>query len=216
MPHARPYVVGFAGGTNSGKSTFVRNLVESIGLGQVAVLRHDVYYRHRPELSFDEREQVNYDHPDSLETDLFLKHLKQLRARQAVEQPIYDFAQHLRSSEVERVSPAPLVFVEGILVLHESRLRALMDLKVFLDVDADVRLLRRINRDIAERGRTLQSVTRQYQETVRPMHERFVQPSCRHADLVVLHGGENQPAAQVLLDHLNSLVSSNTTGASWK
>lgn len=202
----RPFVVGFAGGTNSGKTTFVHYLEAELGAGQVAVLRHDAYYRHRPELALSERQRINYDHPDSLETELCHQHLQELLAGQPIPMPVYDFSVHLRSDAVEWVQPAPLVFVEGILVFCEPVLRDEMDLKVFVDVEADIRVLRRINRDIAERGRTLDSVQRQYLETVRPMHDHFVQPSQQFADLVVLHGGENRAAAQVLLDHLRSLT----------
>lgn len=202
----RPFVVGFAGGTNSGKTTFVQHLETELGSRQVAVLRHDAYYRHRPELTLSERQRINYDHPDSLETELCLEHLQGLLAGQSVPMPVYDFSVHLRSDAVEWIHPAPLVFLEGILVFCEPSLREEMNLKVFVDVEADIRVLRRIHRDIAERGRTLDSVERQYLETVRPMHDHFVQPSQQFADLVVLHGGENQVAAQVLLDHLRSLI----------
>ena len=182
-----PVIVGIAGGSGSGKTTMAESLVGQLD-GPVAVVQHDAYYRHTPELSFEARSQVNYDHPASLETELLVEHLVSLRAGASVEKPSYDFARHLRSDEVVVIDPAPVIVVEGILVLAEPDLRAKLDLKVFVDTAPDIRLARRIKRDIEERGRTVSSVIGQYFATVRPMHLEFVEPSKAHADLVV--GGE--------------------------
>jgi uridine kinase len=180
-------IVGIAGGSGSGKSTISRWLVERLP-GQVSVVQHDSYYRHSPELSFEERAAVNYDHPDSLDSALLVEHLRLLRAGGTVERPTYDFARHLRAAEAVVVEPVAIVVVEGILVLAEPELRRQLDLKVFVDTAADIRLARRIERDIHERSRTVSSVIGQYFATVRPMHVQFVEPSKSHADLVV--GGE--------------------------
>lgn len=183
---ASPLIIGVAGGSGSGKTTIADALIEAID--GVASIKHDAYYRHQPHLSFEERSRVNYDHPDSLETDLLVGHLESLRSGQPVHQPVYDFAQHLRSPESVVVAPAPVVVVEGILVFAEAPLRSLMDLKVYVDTDPDLRLARRLERDIHERGRTTESVLAQYLATVRPMHEEFVEPSKRHADIIIPGG----------------------------
>lgn len=183
---ARPLVIGIAGGSGSGKTTVAEALVDA--MDGVAYIRHDDYYRHRPDLTFEERTRVNYDHPDAFETELLVEHLTMLRAGTAVRRPVYDFTTHLRAAEVVELQPAPVVVVEGILVLAENRLRRLLDLKVFIDTDPDVRLARRIQRDIRERGRTVESVLEQYFQTVRPMHLQFVEPSKRFADIIIPEG----------------------------
>lgn len=183
---ASPLIIGVAGGSGSGKTTIAEALRDAID--GVAWIKHDAYYRHLPHLSFEQRSRVNYDHPDSLETDLLVEHLESLRAGQPVEQPVYDFARHLRSDDVVVVAPAPVVVVEGILVFADASLRSLMDLKVFVDTDADLRLARRLERDIRERGRTTESVLAQYLATVRPMHDEFVEPSKKHADIIIPGG----------------------------
>lgn len=166
--------------------------------GQVALLQHDAYYRHMPQLSFDDRTRVNYDHPSSLETELLVEHLEMLRSGKAVDRPIYDFASHLRSEDVVRVEPARVVVVEGILVLAEPELRSELDLKIFVDTDPDLRLARRLQRDIDERGRTVQSVIGQYFDTVRPMHLEFVEASKRYADLIIPEGYNPRAVATVV------------------
>ena len=193
----RPLFIGLAGGSGSGKTTIAEELVERLQ-GRVAVLHHDAYYRHRIDLSFEERTRVNYDHPNSLETELLIAHLEDLRMGLAVEHPVYDFTKHLRAPETIRIEPATVVVVEGILVLSEPELRSELDLKIFVDTDADLRLARRIQRDIDERGRNLDSVLSQYFSSVRPMHLEFVEPSKRYADLIIPEGYNPNALATVV------------------
>ena len=189
---ARPFVVGVAGGSGSGKSTICEAIVDRIGTEHVALIAHDAYYRHRPEISYEERTKVNYDHPDSLETELLLAHLESLAAGETIQHPRYDFTLHLRRSRTLPIPPRPVILIEGILTLVEPDLREMLDLRVFVDTDADLRVLRRVGRDMRERGRSLESVVAQYQATVKPMHEQFVEPSKRHADLVIPEGYNRQ------------------------
>jgi uridine kinase len=182
-----PLVIGIAGGSGSGKTTVASAVVAGLR-DRAGVIEHDAYYRHRPELSFEERARVNYDHPDSLETGLLVRHLQELRSGNPIERPVYDFANHLRSEETVEVVPARVIVVEGILVLAVPALRDVLDVKVFVDTDADLRLARRLQRDMEERGRTFESVISQYFETVRPMHLEFVEPSRRHADRIISEG----------------------------
>ncbi len=193
----RPIFIGIAGGSGSGKSTIAESVVDHLE-GKVALVQHDSYYRHMPELSFDERTRVNYDHPSSLETELLVKHLVALRSGEQIERPVYDFANHLRSSETVPVIPARVILVEGILVLAEPELRSELDLKIFVDTDPDVRLARRLQRDIEERGRTVESVIDQYFATVRPMHLEFVETSKRYADLIIPEGFNPRAVATVV------------------
>jgi uridine kinase len=181
-----PLIIGIAGGSGSGKTTIAEALVEAIS--GVAFIKHDAYYRNQPHLTFEERSRVNYDHPDSLETDLLVRHLEALRKGQPIDQPVYDFSQHMRSDATVTIAPAPVVVLEGILVLADAGLRGLMDLKVYVDTAADLRFVRRLDRDIKERGRSTDSVLEQYLSTVRPMHEEFVEPSKRHADIIIPGG----------------------------
>jgi uridine kinase len=192
-----PLFIGIAGGSGSGKTTIAQSVVERLE-GRVALVQHDAYYRHMPQLSFEERTRVNYDHPASLETELLVKHLVALRSGEAIEKPVYDFANHLRSSETVLVAPAQVIIVEGILVLAEPELRSELDLKIFVDTDPDLRLARRLERDIEERGRTVQSVIEQYFDTVRPMHLEFVEASKRYADLIIPEGYNSRAVATVV------------------
>jgi len=197
-----PLVIGIAGGTGSGKTTVAAKLAAAIPAGRCVVIDHDAYYRDQSPLAPHERDQVNYDHPSALESDLLARHLADLRAGRGVDVPIYDYATHTRRVQVRRVEPAPLVIVEGILVFVEAPLREQMDIKLFVDTDADIRLMRRIRRDLEQRGRTFQSVRDQYYATVRPMHLEFVEPSKRHADLVIPEGGDNRVAIELILGRL--------------
>ena len=201
-----PLVIGVAGGSGSGKTTVVRRIVESLGDDQVTVLEHDRYYRDRNDLRLEERAALNYDHPDSLETDLLVRHLHELRDRRPVEAPVYDFARHARQAITVPVVPRKAIIVEGILIFSDAALRALMDIKVFVDADADTRFIRRLQRDVADRGRTVPSVIEQYLGTVKPMHLEFVEPSKRYADIIVPVGGHNTVAIDMLLTLIRSLA----------
>jgi uridine kinase len=200
-------VVGVAGGSGSGKTTVVRKIVESVGASHVTVLEHDRYYRDRLDLGLEERAALNWDHPDSLETDLMVRHLRELRQGQPIDVPRYDFARYGREQASERVSPRPTIIVEGILIFADPDLRRLMDVKVFVDTDDDIRLIRRLERDTTERGRTVRSVIDQYLGTVKPMHRDFVEPSKRYADVILPQGGHNAVAIDMLLTLIRSLAS---------
>jgi len=199
-------VIGVAGGSGSGKTTVVRRIVDSQGTEDVTVLDHDRYYRDRNDLRFEERAALNYDHPDALETDLMVRHLHDLRAGRAVHIPSYDFSRHARLSSTAAVEPRRVIIVEGILVFVDQALRAQMDIKVFVDTDADTRFIRRLKRDVAERGRTMESVIDQYQTTVKPMHLEFVEPSKRYADIIIPLGGHNTVAVDLLLTLVRSVT----------
>ena len=205
-PAPKPLVIGVAGGSGSGKTTVVRRIVESIGDGQVVVLDHDRYYRDRNDLRLEERAALNYDHPDSLETDLLVQHVQALGDGRSVDAPIYDFARHARQASTEPVSPRRAIIVEGILIYTDAALRRLMDVKVFVDTDDDTRFIRRLQRDISERGRTVQSVIDQYLSTVKPMHLEFVEPSKRYADIIIPQGGHNAVAIDMLMTLIRSLT----------
>ena len=203
---SEPIVIGVAGGSGSGKTNVVRTIVESLGPEQVIVLEHDRYYRDRNDLRLEERAALNYDHPDSLETDLMVAHLHALRAGQPVELPVYDFARFERKATRETAEPRRAIIVEGILIFTDAELRRLMDVKVFVDTDADTRFIRRLQRDITDRGRTVQSVIDQYLGTVKPMHLDFVEPSKRYADIIVPQGGHNAVAIDMLLTLIRGLA----------
>jgi len=204
--HAGSVVIGVAGGSGSGKTTVVRRIVESLGNDQVTVLEHDRYYRDRSDLRLEERAAMNYDHPDSLETDLMVRHLEALRSGSAVEVPVYDFARYARVPATDLAQPRRAIIVEGILIFTDAALRSLLDVKVFVDADDDIRFIRRLRRDVAERGRTMESVIEQYLNTVKPMHLDFVEPSKRYADIIVPQGGHNTVAIDMLLTLIRSLA----------
>ena len=198
-------VIGIAGGTGSGKTTLTRRIQQVFG-EDVSVVYHDNYYKAHPNMTYDERSALNYDHPDAFDTDLLVEDLKALCAGQTIQCPVYDYAIHNRSQETVTVRPTKVVIVEGILIFHDPALRELMDIKIFVDTDADVRILRRILRDVKERGRSLDSVIDQYLTTVKPMHQQFVQPSRQYADLVVLDGGHNLVALDMIVQRVRSHV----------
>ncbi len=205
-PQSHPLVIGVAGGSGSGKTTVVRKIVESLGPDRVTVLEHDRYYRDRPDLRLEDRAALNYDHPDELETDLMVRHLAELREGRAVDVPLYDFTRYARRTTTETLLPRRAIIVEGILVFADAALRRLMDVKVFVDTDDDTRVIRRLQRDVAERGRTMQSVIEQYLGSVKPMHLEFVEPSKRYADVIVPQGGHNSVAIDLLLTMIRSLI----------
>ncbi len=190
-------VIGIAGGSGSGKTTLMKNLVEKFS-DNVTVISHDNYYKRHDELTYDQRCLINYDEPDAFETELMAAHLDALRHGQAIDCPVYDYTVHNRSDETVRIEPKPVIIVEGILIFENAPLRELMDIRIFVDTDADVRLCRRIKRDVNKRGRTLESVLTQYQQTVKPMHEKYVEPSKKYANLVVPEGGKNQVALEMI------------------
>jgi uridine kinase len=196
------FVLGVAGGTGSGKTTVAEKILQGLPAGAAALIDHDSYYRDRSHLPREQRSAINYDHPDAIETELLVAHLGELRAGRAVEIPRYDFREHARRADTRRVEPSPVIIVEGILVLAEERLRAAIDLKLFVDTDADIRLMRRMRRDMEQRDRTFDQVHDQYFSTVRPMHLQFVEPSKRFADLIIPEGGENRAALDAILGGL--------------
>ncbi len=194
-------VIGIAGGSGSGKTTLMKNLLARFQ-DDVTVLSHDNYYRPYEELTIEERRKVNYDHPDAFDTDMMIEHLRCLKDGQAIECPVYDYTTYSRTKETTRLEPSKVILVEGILIFENKTLCSLMDIKIFVDTDADVRLIRRIRRDVAKRGRSLESVLSQYLATVKPMHEQFVEPSKKNADLVVLEGGKNLVALEMIIDRI--------------
>ena len=199
-------VIGIAGGTGSGKTTIARKIQSALPVDRVDRIEHDSYYRDRPEMTYDERCSLNFDHPSALETSLLVEHVRSLREGQAVDVPMYDFATHRRKPETQKVESRPVLIVEGILVLADKALRELMDIKIFVDTDADIRAFRRIRRDIEKRGRTFEQIREQYYKTVRPMHLQFVEPSKRWADLIIPEGGRNQVALDVLIAKIHSIA----------
>ena len=201
-----PVVIGVAGGSGSGKTTVVRRILESLGPDQVNVLEHDHYYRDRNDLRLEERAARNYDHPDALETDLLVHHVRELKGGRSIEVPLYDFTRHARRPDTDTVVPRKAIIVEGILIFTDRALRDLMDVKVFVDADADTRFIRRLRRDVAERGRSMDSVVEQYLGTVKPMHFEFVEPTKRYADLIIPVGGHNAVAIDMMLSLVRSLT----------
>jgi uridine kinase len=204
--NVHPVLIGVAGGSGSGKTTVSRAILDQVGRDRIAYVQHDAYYCDRSHLPMAERARINYDHPDSLETDLLVAHLRALRAAHPVETPQYDFARHVRRAETRRIEPRAVILVEGILIFVDRALRDLFDIKIFVDTDADVRFIRRLERDITERGRTVESVIAQYQDTVRPMHLEFVEPSKRYADLIIPEGGHNVIAIDMVVARINAML----------
>lgn len=202
----QPILVGVAGGSGSGKTTVARALAASFRAEQVQIVLMDSYYRDRAGVPFEERTRINYDHPDAFDEPLLVEQVQALKAGQAVEQPVYDFTRHERSAERVHVEPSRVIIVEGILVLAVETLRPLLDLKLFVDTPADLRFLRRLRRDVAERGRTIDSVIEQYLATVRPMHDAFIEPSRRHADLIIPEGGHNEIAVDLIRGWMGGLL----------
>jgi uridine kinase len=202
----RPVIIGVAGGSGSGKTTVVREIVRELGPDQVTLIQHDSYYRDRSGMTAAERAAVNYDHPEALETPLLVRHVKSLLDGRPAHVPVYDFSTHTRTDRTVEATPRRAVILEGILVLAERELRDLMDIRVFVDTDADIRFIRRLERDVAERGRSVPSVVSQYCESVRPMHLEFVEPSKRHAHLILPEGGYNSVAVDVLITKIRSIA----------
>ena len=206
MNHPDPLVIGIAGGSGSGKTTVAQEILQRVGPEQIAFLQHDSYYKDLSGLPPAQRIEVNFDHPNSLETDLLTQHIASLRDGKSVEVPIYDFATHSRTDQTFTVQPRRVIIVEGILIFTESSLREMFDVKIFVDTDADIRLIRRLERDITERGRTTESVIKQYQSTVRPMHLEFVEPSKRYADVIIPEGGFNTAALDMVTARVEALL----------
>lgn len=205
-----PLIIGVAGGSGSGKTTVVRHIIDSIGKQNILLLQHDSYYRDLKHLSFEKRTQQNFDHPSSLETELLIRHIKALKEGYQVEVPIYDFSQHIRKEERRVVNPRKIILIDGILIFSEQELLEQMDIKLYVDTDDDIRLLRRIKRDIMERDRQLEDVLNQYKKFVRPMHLEFVEPSKRYADIIIPRGGQNE----VALDMVNALIQDRLSSSS--
>ena len=199
-------VIGIAGGTGSGKSTLVKRLQEAFHEADVATLCHDYYYKAHPELSYEERTGLNYDHPQAFDTDMLVEHIRALKNNVPIERPVYSFVEHNRMAESVPVKPSKVIIIDGILIFENKELRDLMDIKVFVDTDADIRLARRILRDVRERGRSMESVISQYTSTVKPMHEEFVEPSKRYADVIIPEGGFNSVAVAMLIQNIRSIV----------
>lgn len=199
-------VIGVAGGTGSGKSTLVKRLQEAFKNDDVATLCHDYYYKGHPELSYEERTKLNYDHPQAFDTDMMVEHIRALKNNVPIERPVYSFVEHNRTEETVPVKPSKVIIIDGILIFENKKLRDLMDIKVYVDTDADVRLARRILRDVRDRGRSMESVITQYTTTVKPMHEEFVEPSKRYADVIIPEGGFNSVAVAMLIQNIRSIV----------
>lgn len=206
MSVSLPVVIGIAGGSGSGKTTVLDHIFREFGSDPIAVLEHDAYYYDLSHLSPEKRAGINFDHPDALETTLMREHLDQLIEGEPTEKPVYDFTTHTRRDETETVKPRPVIIIEGILVLAESLLEERMDIKIYVDAADDIRLMRRIRRDMQERGRSIEGILRQYERTVRPMHLEFVEPSKREADIIIPRGGHNQVAIQMVMSRIQELL----------
>ncbi len=206
MPKQTPIVIGIAGGSGSGKTTVAQSILKAVGSHRIAFIQHDAYYRDLKDLPPNQRAQVNFDHPDSLESELLTYHINELKNWRPVYIPIYDFTTHTRTKETIKVNPQKVIIVEGILIFADPVLRAMFDVKIFVDTDADIRFIRRLNRDIKERGRTTESVVNQYLNTVRPMHLEFVEPSKRYADIIIPEGGMNIVALDMVVARIETLL----------
>ena len=209
---SKPLIIGIAGGSGSGKSTVARNVADNLGSLSVAFIDMDAYYRNFTELSLDERRRLNWDHPDAFDYDLLTAHLERLADRESIEKPVYDFVSHLRSSEVVAVDPSDVIVIDGILLFVDDRVRDLCDVKVFVDADADIRLIRRIQRDLSARGRPLEEIIHQYLSTVQPMHLQFVEPSKRYADIIVPRGGHNSVAIEMIVAKIRQRLGYSASG----
>lgn len=203
---SKPILIGICGGTGSGKSTVAREIYESLHETEIAIIQQDAYYKDQTDMVIEERCKTNYDHPFAFDTNLLIKHIEQLFRREAIQRPIYDFSIHNRSSETITVEPRNIIILEGIMILEDKRLRDLMDIKIFVDTDADLRIIRRIVRDINERGRTLDSVIDQYIATVKPAHEQFIEPYKKYADIIIPEGGFNKVAIDIMVAKIQSIV----------
>lgn len=199
-------IIGVAGGSGSGKSTLVKKLQEAFGAEDVSMLCHDYYYKEHSDMSYEQRTQLNYDHPQAFDTDMMVAHIRSLKNNETIERPVYSFVEHNRTAERVTVKPSKVIIIDGILIFENQELRDLMDIKVFVDTDADVRLARRILRDVCNRGRSMESVIEQYLSTVKPMHEEFVEPSKRYADVIIPEGGFNSVAVEMLIQSIRSLI----------
>lgn len=199
-------IIGICGGTGSGKTTIARKIIKSVGDDSVILIEQDSYYRNLADIPLDERHEANFDHPDAIDSELLRKHIRQLKNGETVEIPIYDYATHIRKPETERIEPKPVVLVEGILIFAQKKIRELLDIRIFVDTPDDVRFTRRLRRDIAERGRTVESVIRQYYKTVRPMHFEFVEPSKSHADIIIPEGGNINIGIELLSSKIREVI----------
>lgn len=204
-------LIGICGGTGSGKTTLTDRIISALSPESVLVLQQDHYYKCLPDLPLEQRARQNFDHPDSFDAPLLIEHLSQLRLGNGVDRPVYDFTSHLRAPDTVRVNPSPAMILEGILIFENKALRELMDIKIFVDTDADLRFIRRLGRDIRERGRSVESVVAQYLATVRPMHMEFVEPSKRYADVIIPEGGNNQVGIDLVIQKIRSLIGANVS-----
>ena len=206
----QPLIIGVAGGSGSGKTTVVEHIIDAIGRENVLLIQHDSYYRDLSHMSFEERMEQNFDHPSALETDLMIRHLKMLSNGSSIEIPVYDFKKHVRKDETRHASPRKIILIDGILIFTEQELRRQIDIKLYVDTDDDIRLLRRIKRDIVERDRDLENILEQYQRYVRPMHLEFVEPTKRYADVIIPHGGENEVALDMVIARIEERLADNS------